>query len=132
MRDFNFFSFILIKIFSNNKTPIYSIGDPGDLTYKYNIVGKTTQDLKDIIEKPSYDFLINTGLYVMNKKILKYIPKNLKSHDYKKTSYGGVDYGIFKKRFDFLKNINLIKGSIPDTLNQVKQNSRNTLCFLNV
>jgi len=38
------------KVFSKNKTPIYSIGDPGDLTYEYNIVGKTTQDLKDIIE----------------------------------------------------------------------------------
>jgi hypothetical protein len=52
----------------------------------------------------------------------KYVPKNLKSHDYKKASYGGVDYEIFRKRFDFLKNINLIKGSIPDTLNQVREN----------
>ena len=41
------------KVFSKNKTPIYSIGDPGDLTYEYNIVGKTTQDLKDIIEGKS-------------------------------------------------------------------------------
>ena len=38
------------KAFSKNKTPIYSIGNPGDLTYEYKIVGKTTQDLKDIIE----------------------------------------------------------------------------------
>jgi len=42
------------KVFSNNKTPIYSIGDPGDLTYEYNIVGKTTQDLKDIIDGKSH------------------------------------------------------------------------------
>ena len=41
------------KVFSKNKTPIYSIGDPGDLTYEYNIVGKTTQDIKDIIEGKS-------------------------------------------------------------------------------
>ena len=54
---------------------------------------------------------------------LKYVPKNLKNPMIiKKTSYGGVDYEIFKKRFDFLKNINLIKGSIPDTLNQVREN----------
>ncbi len=38
------------KAFSKNKTSIYSIGDPGDLTYEYSIIGKTTQDLKDIIE----------------------------------------------------------------------------------
>ena len=38
------------KAFSKNKTPIYSLGDPGDLTYEYKIIGKTTQDLKDIVE----------------------------------------------------------------------------------
>ena len=41
------------KAFSKNKTPIYSLGDPGDLSYKYNIVGKTTQDLKDILDMKS-------------------------------------------------------------------------------
>jgi len=43
-----------------------------------NCVINSEGELKDIIEKPSYDFLINTGLYIMNKKILKYIPKNKK------------------------------------------------------
>ena len=33
-------------------------------------------DLKSIEEKPDLNFLINTGFYVMNKKILKKIPKN--------------------------------------------------------
>ena len=32
---------------------------------------------------------------------LKYVPKHLKFHDYKTASYGGADYEIFKKRFDF-------------------------------
>ncbi len=41
------------KAFSKNKTPIYSIGDPGDLSYKYNIVGRGTQDLKDIFDGKS-------------------------------------------------------------------------------
>ncbi len=58
----------------------------------------------------SSDFLIMDTFEGVD---LNYVPKNLKSHDYKTTSYGGVDYEIFKKRFDFLKNINLIKGSIP-------------------
>jgi len=32
--------------------------------------------LSHINEKPKYDFLINTGLYVMNNEVLKLIPKN--------------------------------------------------------
>ena len=31
--------------------------------------------LKSIIEKPKYNFFINTGLYVMNSKVLKLIKK---------------------------------------------------------
>ena len=32
--------------------------------------------LKGIKEKPSYNFLANTGLYILNPKVLKLIPKN--------------------------------------------------------
>ena len=37
-------------------------------------------DLSHIIEKPQYDFLINTGLYVLNPDVLKLIPKNRLFH----------------------------------------------------
>ena len=33
-------------------------------------------DLSHINEKPKYDFLINTGLYILNPNVLKIIPKN--------------------------------------------------------
>ena len=33
-------------------------------------------ELSHINEKPSYDLLINTGLYVLNPEILKFIPEN--------------------------------------------------------
>lgn len=36
------------------------------------------KNLKSILEKPSYSFSINTGMYILNKKILKFIPKNKK------------------------------------------------------
>ncbi len=42
------------KAFSKNKTSIYSIGNPGDLTYEYKIIGESTKDLKDIIEGKSH------------------------------------------------------------------------------
>ena len=36
--------------------------------------------LSHINEKPKYDFLINTGLYVLNPDVLKLIPKNIFFH----------------------------------------------------
>ena len=39
------------KTFVNKKVPIYSIGDPGDLTYEYEIIGNKTDDIKALINK---------------------------------------------------------------------------------
>ena len=39
------------KTFVQKKIPIYSIGNPGDLTYEYNIVGNRTEDIKNLINK---------------------------------------------------------------------------------
>lgn len=36
--------------------------------------------LKNITEKPEYDFLVNTGMYTLSKKALNLIPKNQKTH----------------------------------------------------
>ena len=36
--------------------------------------------LKQINEKPEYDFLVNTGLYVLNHDVLKFIPKDKLYH----------------------------------------------------
>jgi len=36
-----------------NKTPIFSIGNPGDLTYDYTILGEDINELKNIIESKS-------------------------------------------------------------------------------
>ena len=38
------------KTFRNNKTKIFSIGNPGDQTYDYEILGDNTQVIKEIIE----------------------------------------------------------------------------------
>ena len=34
------------KVFVNKNIPIFSVGDPGDLTYNYTIIGNSTDDLK--------------------------------------------------------------------------------------
>lgn len=33
-------------------------------------------NILDLKEKPSYEFLINTGIYVFNPEVIKYVPKN--------------------------------------------------------
>ena len=49
------------KIYKKNKTKIYSIGNPGDLTYPYEMIGANTSIVKDII----------SGEHTIAKKIKK-------------------------------------------------------------
>ena len=39
------------KTFVQKKVPIFSIGNPGDLTYEYEIIGDSTEDIKKIVNK---------------------------------------------------------------------------------
>ena len=43
------------KTFVQKKIPIFSIGNPGDLTYEYKIIGDSTEDIKKIVNK-EHDF----------------------------------------------------------------------------
>ena len=43
----------LRKAFVKNKTPIYSIGNPGDLTYDYTLLGEDINDLQNIFDEKS-------------------------------------------------------------------------------
>ncbi len=39
------------KTFVQKKVPIFSIGNPGELNYKYEIIGDSTEDIKKIVNK---------------------------------------------------------------------------------
>jgi NADH-quinone oxidoreductase subunit G len=41
------------KAHVQKKLPIYSIGNPGDLTYEYKVIGNKTDDIKQLINKES-------------------------------------------------------------------------------
>jgi len=41
------------KAFVKNKVPIYSIGNPGDLTYDYTLLGREVSDIKNIFDEKS-------------------------------------------------------------------------------
>ena len=46
------------KIFAQKGITIFSIGNPGDLTYDYKIIGEKTDDIEDLINK-KVNFLKN-------------------------------------------------------------------------
>ena len=54
--------------------------------------------LSHINEKPHYDFLINTGLYVLNPEVLKLIPENQMyhiTHLIEEAKNRGMKVGVF-------------------------------------
>ena len=55
-------------------------------------------DLREIREKPEYNFLVNTGLYVLNAEVLKLIPEGEffhLTHLMEKVKTGGGKVGVF-------------------------------------
>lgn len=72
-------------------------------------------ELKNIVEKPQYDFLVNAGMYLLNSDILRYIPRNqifhitqlidkLKKNDHKVGVYpvsekSWIDVGQWREYF---------------------------------
>ena len=55
------------KTFVKKHVPIFSIGNPGELTYDYTVVGKTTDDLKKILNN-EHEF--SKKLSASNKPII--------------------------------------------------------------
>ena len=44
----------------------------------YGILDTTDKKINSLIEKPSFNYYSNAGIYLLNKKVLDYIPKNQK------------------------------------------------------
>tara|TARA_S200000501_G_scaffold281894_1_gene266023 strand:- start:707 stop:1795 length:1089 start_codon:yes stop_codon:yes gene_type:complete len=98
------------KTFAQKKVPIFSIGDPGDLTYDYEIIGNRTDDVKKIVNK-EHEF---TKKLLLAKKPIIIIGESaleLKSGKY-----------IFEKIKSFLINNNLINKNW-NSLNILTQNA---------
>ena len=98
------------KAFVQRKVPIFSIGNPGDLTYDYNIIGSKTDDIKKIINNEN-DFskkilLAKKPIIIIGESALE-----LKSGKY-----------IFEELKKFLVNNNLINENW-NALNILVQNA---------
>ena len=68
------------KIYDFHKKGNYSLTLVGSMqhhTIPYGVCEiENGGTLKKINEKPEYDFLVNTGMYLLNPEVLKYIPEN--------------------------------------------------------
>ena len=82
------------KIFAQKRIPIFSIGDPGDLTYEYTKIGNKTDDLKDIINEKGEFYnkfcsakkpIIIIGESALELKSGKFIQEELKNFLIKKS-----------------------------------------------
>ena len=70
----------ILNFHKKNKNQITIVASEKEYNLQYGVCDITRKgSLVKILEKPSFDFIINAGLYVINKKILKLIPK--KSYD---------------------------------------------------
>tara|TARA_B100001250_G_scaffold414597_1_gene454321 strand:- start:7748 stop:8800 length:1053 start_codon:yes stop_codon:yes gene_type:complete len=75
LHDFNYNDFI--KFHEINNFSISLIGSLKTYSLPYGICKLDKKGiLRELNEKPNYDITINTGLYLLNKNILKIIPKN--------------------------------------------------------
>ena len=66
--------FELHKSRNNDVTIVASIKE-FNIPYRVCEIGRKGL-LKNIKEKPNFQYLVNTGLYLVNKKIINLIPKN--------------------------------------------------------
>ncbi len=67
----------IVKFHKANKYDLTLVGSMQHQTIPYGVCTFENGGLlKSIQEKPEYDFLVNTGMYLLNPHILRYIPEN--------------------------------------------------------
>ena len=91
------------KAFVHKRVPIFSIGDPGDLTYEYKIIGKKTDDIRKILNSEvefskklssSKKPIVILGESALELKSGKYIVNELKNF-LKKNNLINKDWNAF-------------------------------------
>lgn len=67
----------VLRVHRQGNNDLTLIGSMKHYTIPYGVCRlETTGDLKTIDEKPAYDLLVNTGVYLVEPKVLRYIPNN--------------------------------------------------------
>ena len=104
------------KVFAQRHIPIFSIGDPGDLTYNYQIIGNTTDDLRKILKKDGEFFkkfinskkpMIVIGESALELESSKYIVEEFKKL-LKNNNFITKDWNAFNILFQNASTVGLI------------------------
>lgn len=67
------------KLHMENNNDITIIGSMKHLSIPYGVLEMNNGGvLKNIVEKPEYDFLVNTGMYLIKRDVIQHIPLNTK------------------------------------------------------
>ncbi len=75
--DIDFFD--LVEFHKDSKNSITIVASTKEITLPYgNLILDQDGNLESTEEKPSFDFLVNTGMYVINPSVLELIQKNKK------------------------------------------------------
>ena len=82
-----------------NSNDITIVGSMRHFKIPYGVLElKDSGQLKGLIEKPEYDYLINTGMYLIKSDVLKLVPKNTVFHFTslaKKVMSNGGNVGVY-------------------------------------
>ncbi|BBM87741.1 nucleotidyltransferase family protein [Candidatus Uabimicrobium amorphum] len=71
----------MLKYHKDNKNKITLITSLKHFTIPYGVINISNDgDVKEIIEKPEYDFLVNTGMYIVEPECLNEIPRDTFFH----------------------------------------------------
>ena len=66
-----------IRFHEENNNMLTVVGSMQQHVIPYGVIAfGENGEIKAIKEKPEYDLMVNTGLYILSKKALKYIPEN--------------------------------------------------------
>jgi dTDP-glucose pyrophosphorylase len=70
----------ILKFHADNKNDITLVASLKHFKIPYGVCKTKNGDLVSINEKPEYDFLVNTGFYIINKPLLELIPDDIIFH----------------------------------------------------
>ena len=116
------------KAYAQKRTPVFSIGNPGDLTYDYSIIGNTTEDIKKILDQESEFFkrlisskrpIVIIGESALELESGEYIFEELKRF-LKKNNYINKDWNALNLLPQNASTVGLIDLQILSKQNQEK------------
>jgi len=62
----------LVSFHTSSKNCLTMVGAALHHTIPYGVIKMADSCVKEIVEKPEYDFTVNTGIYVLNKDVLRF------------------------------------------------------------